>query len=103
MICWQGDYRADARARLAKTAGGLLDLKKDAPVSDRVEDQSQYGVLDPLDAKNASLTGRGKRVTLRDAGGITVAELILGRSVKDKPGYRYVRLPGQKRTYAVKS
>lgn len=98
-----GDYPAEAKDRLAKTAGALLDLKKDAPVSDRFEDHVQYGVLDPLDAKNASLTGRGKRVTLRDGGGIAIAELILGKTPKDKPGFRYVRLPSQKRTYLAQT
>ncbi len=34
---------------------------------------------------------------------MVIAELVLGQPVKDKPGYRYVRLPGQKRTYAVKT
>jgi hypothetical protein len=103
MLTSHGDYPAEARDRLANTSAALLDLKKDAPVSDRFEDHALYGVIDPLDTRNASLTGRGKRVTLKDAGGITIAELVLGHQVKDKPGYRYVRLPGQKRTYGVKT
>jgi len=102
-ITSHSDYPAEARDRLAKTASALLDLKKDSPVSDRFEDQAAYGVIDPLDARNPSLSGRGKRVTLRDAGGAVLAELVLGNAVKDKAGYRYVRLPGQKRTYMVKT
>jgi hypothetical protein len=97
------NYPADARDRLAKTAASLVDLKKDIVRSDLMEDHARYGVIDPLDQKVASLTGRGKRVTLRDAQGAVLADLILGQAVKEKPGYRYVRLPGQKRTYAVKT
>jgi hypothetical protein len=97
------DYPAQSGDRLAKTAASLFGLKKDIAVSERVEDHAQYGVIDPLDTKVASLTGRGKRVTLRTAGGAVAADLILGYPVKERPGYRYVRLPGGKRTYAVKT
>jgi hypothetical protein len=98
-----GDYPAEIGDRLSKTSGALLGLKRDAAVSDRVEDQATYGVIDPLDAKNASLAGRGKRVTLRDEGGLTLAEIVFGNAMEDKPDYRYARLPGQKRIYAVKT
>ena len=97
------DYPAQGGDRLAKTASALLDLKKDIVVSDRVEDHAQYGVIDPLDQKVASLTGRGKRVTLRDSGGDILADVIEGGAVKERAGYRYVRLPGQKRVYSVKT
>ena len=35
--------------------------------------------------------------------GDVLADYILGKPVEGKPGYRYVRVPGQKRTYAVKT
>ena len=35
--------------------------------------------------------------------GDRLAKYILGKPVDGKPGYRYVRVPGQKRTYAVKT
>ncbi|MGH9674925.1 MAG: DUF4340 domain-containing protein [Bryobacteraceae bacterium] len=97
------DYPADARDRLAKTAAELVDLKKDIVVSERVDEHAKYGVIDPLDAKNASLTGRGKRLTLRDAQGAPLVQLVLGSPVKERAGYRYVRLPGEKRVYAVQT
>jgi len=84
-----------------KTAAALIDLKKDEVRSDSAQDHGQYGVIDPLDQKVASLTGRGKRVALKDAHGETLADYIFGKPVGGKPGRRYVRLPGQKRTYAV--
>lgn len=96
-------YPVDVGARLAAVAAGLMNLKKDQVVSDSVQDHARYGVIDPLDDKSASLQGRGKRVTLRDASKATVADFILGRKVEGKEGYRYVRVPGQKRVYAVRT
>jgi hypothetical protein len=97
------NYRVDIGDRLAKTAAALMDLKKDMVRSDSPLDHAKYGVVDPLDEKAGGLTGRGKRVTLRDARGDILADYILGKPVEGKPGYRYVRVPGQKRTYAVKT
>jgi hypothetical protein len=97
------NYRVDIGDRLAKTAAALMYLKKDMVRSDSTLDHAKYGVVDPLDEKASGLTGRGKRVTLRDANGGILADYILGKPVDGKAGYRYVRVPGQKRTYAVKT
>jgi hypothetical protein len=97
------DYPAEAADRLAKTAAALLDLKKDIVVSDRIEDHATYGVIDPLDMKVASLAGRGKRVTLRDGQGRVLADVVLGKPDPERQGYRYLRVPGQKRVYSVKT
>jgi hypothetical protein len=97
------NYRVEIGDRLAKTAAALMYLKKDMVRSDSTLDHAKYGVVDPLDEKAGGLTGRGKRVTLRDANGGVLADYILGKPVEGKPGYRYVRVPGQKRTYAVKT
>ena len=103
LIASHYNYRVDIGDRLAKTAAALMDLKKDMVRSDSPLDHAKYGVVDPLDEKAGGLTGRGKRVTLRDARGDILADYILGKPVEGKPGYRYVRVPGQKRTYAVKT
>jgi len=97
------NYPADAKDRLAKTAAALVDLRKDIVRSELAEDHPKYSVVDPLDQKVSSLAGRGKRVTLRDEQGAVLADLIFGQPLKEKPGYRYARLPGQKRVYAVKT
>jgi hypothetical protein len=94
------NYPADAKDRLAKTAGGVTELTKDTVRSDRVEDHEALGVIDPLDLK-APLKGRGKRVTLRDKSEKVLADFIIGNEVKDRPGMRYVRVPNSKRTYGV--
>ena len=95
-------YPADARDRLSKTAAAVMLLTKDTVRSDRVEDQEEMGVVDPLDTKTSTLKGRGKRITLRDSAGQILADFIIGKEVKDKTGQCYVRVPGQKRTYGVK-
>jgi hypothetical protein len=97
------DYPVEIGDRLAKTAGALIDLKRDAVISEAVSEHGKYGVIDPLDAKNPSLQGRGKRVTLRDIRKEALAEFILGKPVEGKPGMRYVRTPSDKRVYAVKT
>ncbi len=96
------DYPAEAKDRLAKTAAGVIDLKKDTIRSDDVSDHEALGVIDPLDTKTTTLKGRGKRVTLRkQADGEILADLIIGNEVRDRPGQRFVRLPGSPRTYGV--
>ncbi len=97
------DYPADAEERLAKTAAALIELRKDRVVSDSAQDHAQYSVIDPLDDDATSLAGRGKRVTLRDGDSIVLADFIVGQEVEGKRSYRYLRVPGQKRTYEVKT
>ena len=96
-------YPADAEDRLAKTAAALMELRKDSIVSDRVEDQTKYGVIDPLDQNATSLTGRGKRVTLRDDKDVILSDFIIGKAAEGKTGYHYIRIPNQRRVYLVKS
>lgn len=103
VIASRYNYRVDIGDRLAKTAAALMDLKKDMVRSDSPLEHARFGVVDPLDEKAGGLTGRGKRVTLRDANGAVLADFILGKPVEGKAGYRYVRVPGQKRTYSVKT
>jgi hypothetical protein len=97
------DYPIDVGERLSKTAAALMDLKKDQVVSDAPQDHGKYGVIDPLDQKVSSLQGRGKRVTLRDDKKAVLADFILGKPVEGKAGWRYARVPGAKRVYAVKT
>ena len=100
------NYLADAKDRLAKTAAGVTDLRKDTIRSDRPEDHEAMGVVDPDDPK-AGLKGLGKRVTLRDKTEKVLAEFIIGKEVDpkgkeaEKTGQRYVRVPGKNRVYGV--
>ncbi len=96
------DYPADGKERLAKTAASVIDIKKDDLRSDNVADHQACGVIDPLDDKATSLQGRGTRVTLKGANDNPLADFIIGKPVKDREGFRFVRVPGQKRVYAVR-
>jgi len=96
------DYPADGKDRLAKTAAGVIGIKKDDFRSDNAADHEALGVVDPLDESAAGLSGRGKRVTLRGAGGEVLADFIVGKQPEGRTGYRFVRIPGQKRVYAAK-
>ncbi len=97
------DYPADAENRLADTAAALMALRKDIVVSDRIEDHGRYGVVDPLDDRTASLTGRGKRVTLKGENDQVLADFVIGKPAEGKSGYRYMRVPAQRRIYSVKT
>jgi hypothetical protein len=100
------NYPADAKDRLSNTAAAIMDLTKDTVRSNAPEEHEAMGVIDPLDAKISTLTGRGKRITLRDASEKVLADLIIGNEIKgterkDGQAQRYVRVPDQKRTYGV--
>jgi hypothetical protein len=93
------DYPADAADRLAQTAAMLIALRKDDVASDSPAEFERAGVIDPLDANVPNVQGRGTRLTMRGGGGEVVADVIIGRPVENRPRFRYVREPGQTRTY----
>lgn len=97
------DYPAEAEKRLNETAARVVGLKRDSLRSERVEDHEGMGVLDPLDTKATGLKSRGRRAILRDETGRVQADFVVGNEVPGKAGFRFVRLPGEKRTYAVKT
>ena len=49
------------------------------------------------------MTGRGKRVTLRDENDDILADFIVGKTVEGKQNRRYMRVPTQKRIYDVET
>ena len=93
------DYPADGEDRLARTAAGLIGTVRDDVRSDNVADHEELGVIDPLDETVSTLTGRGQRITLRDAGGNVLADMIVGHAVEGRDNLRFVRLPDQNRVY----
>ncbi|MBI5266542.1 MAG: DUF4340 domain-containing protein [candidate division Zixibacteria bacterium] len=96
------DYPADGKDRLAKTAAGVIDLKKDDFRTDNVAEYVACGVIDPLDEATAGSAGRGQRITIRGGNDQALADFIIGKFVPGKAEYRFVRVPDQKRVYAVK-
>lgn len=96
------DYPADGKERLAKTATSVMGIRKDAVRSSRKEDHAACGVLDPEDSAGGDASARGKRITLRDASGSALADLIIGKQADEDGKKWFVRVPGQPRVYAVK-
>jgi hypothetical protein len=94
------NYPADAKDRLAQTAAGIIELKKDDFRTDNVADHVACGVVDPLDDASAGLQGRGQRVTIKGESNTVLADLIIGAPVPGREKMRFVRIPGQKRVYA---
>ena len=96
------DYPADGEERLANAAADIISVIKDDFRSDNVADHERMGVIDPLDETATSLQGRGTRLTFKGANENVLADLVVGTELLDRPGYRFVRAPGQKRVYAAR-
>jgi len=92
-------YPADVKDRLAQLAAAVITLRKDDVRSDTLADHERCGVTDPMDAGRPGGAARGTRVTIRGANERLLADIIIGLPAEGHDGYRYVRLPGQRRTY----
>ena len=95
-------YPADGEERLATAAANMINVVKDDFRSDNISDHEALGVIDPIDDMSTSLEGRGTRVTFKDPSEAVLAELILGNELLERPGFRFVRVPDQKRVYAAR-
>jgi hypothetical protein len=95
------NYPADGADRLAKTAASAKGIKREEFASDSDQNHEKLGVVDPLDEDRSKLKGRGQRITL-SKGDDTLVDLIIGKQLKDRPGYYYVRKPDEKATYVAK-
>jgi hypothetical protein len=96
------DYPADGQDRLARTAAGVIDIRKDDFRSNNVADHEACGVIDPLDQTVTTLKGRGKRVTIKGESDQVLADLIIGTSLEGRENFRFVRIPDQKRVYVAR-
>ncbi|HEY5312486.1 MAG TPA: DUF4340 domain-containing protein [Pirellulales bacterium] len=96
------NYPADAASQLAAAATSMMDLQKLDVASSNPAEHELYGVIDPKSPNlSAGATGVGKRVTLQDGAGNTLADYIIGKSEEKQPGVRFVRIPGQDPVYRV--
>jgi hypothetical protein len=96
------NYPANGKDRLAKTAAGVIDVKKDDYRTDNPVEYEALGVIDPLDQTVTNVKGRGKRVTIKGTGDRILADFIIGKKVESSEGMYFVRVPSQKRVYAAK-
>ncbi|MGD9647611.1 MAG: DUF4340 domain-containing protein [Pirellulales bacterium] len=88
------NYPADAEQQLGQAAASLMDLKILTIAGDQASQFSEFGVVDPATAE-AGAKGVGKHVTLADANGKKLLDLIIGLEVKGQPQQRYVRKGGK--------
>jgi hypothetical protein len=95
------DYPADGADRLATAAAEIIGAVKEEFRSDNIADYEALGVIDPLDETATSLEGRGTRITFKGSGEEVLADLVIGNDLRDRPGFSFVRVPGQKRVYTT--
>ncbi len=99
------DYPADAAEHMAQAATALLDLEILGVASNNAGDQELYGVITPDLAKlRPGMVGVGTRVIVKGDKDKGLADLIIGKEVKDAgpAGLRYVRRAERDQIYTVK-
>lgn len=95
-------YPADAARQMAEAATSLMDRTILDVASKNAGDHEQYGVVDPLSPKlEPGQKGVGTRVTMSDEQGKPLVDLILGKSVRNAEGQRYVREAGRDVVYVI--
>jgi hypothetical protein len=92
------DYPADGTERMGKAAASFIDTKRDLYYGDNAAEHAQYGVLDPTGSEGKG-DEKGKRITIKDASGAVLVDVIVGKAIPDKQDYFYVRFADQKRVY----
>ena len=99
----RNNYPVDGKDRLGKTAMSILGIKRETLAGQRKSQHVEFGVLDPLGDSVSDYKGVGNRVTLKDGkDGKTLADLIIGKEVKGRSGFFYVRNPEESQTYIAK-
>jgi hypothetical protein len=94
------NYPADGTEQMGKAAASFIGVKKDVVRSDDPKDHAEFGVADPED-DTAAKGARGRRVTIKDASGTVLVDVIIGKDVPEREGFKFMRYPGENRVYAV--
>jgi hypothetical protein len=84
-------YPADAKDALAKATGWLTSISRDVKLTADKSQHRDLGVLNPTDDKGSD--GVGILFRALDENKNVLAELIVGKEVEGKTGWRYVREP----------
>jgi hypothetical protein len=110
------NYPAEAAGRLAETASSVIGITR-LSVEGSVGDFERLGVVDPLEVDDEKIDDPadiGKRITLRDANGDVLVDLIIGKpagevsrpeldpaisSGASPATYFYVRRPDEQQVY----
>lgn len=94
-------YPADGGDRVGRTAGSVLGIERraEARVTSDPRDHAALGVLNPDDEQAPFGSPRGRRVTLTGSDGAVILDLIIGKRVDDRSGWRYLRLANDDAVY----
>jgi hypothetical protein len=95
------DYPADGTERMAKAAASFVGVQKDLYYGDQASEHGDFGVLDPTGAEGDG-DAKGQRITIKDAAGTVLVDVIVGKPIPDKQGWYYVRKPEEKRVYGTR-
>jgi hypothetical protein len=96
-----GNYPADAKEHMAEAANALLDLEILGVMSSSPTDRELYGVVAPDSETRAGAVGVGTRVTLKDDKEKVLADVVIGKEIKDQPALRFVRRADHDQIYRV--
>lgn len=94
-------YPADATEQMAAAVEGVVGREVLAAIDAGSGEHATYGVVDPADTAADADTGFGTRVKLTGDEDKVLADLIIGKEVKEAEGQYYVRKANQDVVYLV--
>lgn len=95
-------YPADAATQMSSAANAFINLKVLDVVTDSPDQHDMYGVVEPnVEKLEVGDKGVGTLVRIQDAKGENLVNLVIGKTEKDNPKHRFVRIPSQDRVYIV--
>lgn len=96
------NYPADAEEQMKNAALSLVGVKVLGVATEDPSEHEMFGVVEPdKDGTKLGDRGVGVMVSFRDEKGDDLAELVIGKPVRDAESQRFVRKPGQNPVYAV--
>ncbi len=94
-------YPADAENQMRDVSLMFVDLEIRGIASTVADDHRLFGVLEPEQSSSSEAEGVGMMVNVLSRDGDKLANLIIGKPVKDSQDERFVRKPGQDVVYVV--
>ncbi len=96
------DYPADAASQMGEAATCLIDREVLRIAAKTAIEHKDLGVVDPSTSSlDSKAEGVGTRVTMTDSNDAVLADMIIGKPVKDAEGQHYVRNADQDVVYVV--
>ncbi|MCA9175290.1 MAG: DUF4340 domain-containing protein [Planctomycetales bacterium] len=96
----ESNYPADATEQVRDAATMFIDLKIKDVASERSDEHSLLGVVEPSE-ENFGKEGIGKLVVLQDRKNVDLVRVIIGSEVPNSEGARFARRPGQDVTFVA--